>query len=84
MKLFIGEHEVPPSRAEYAWTLALGQTITVNEPERALREYAAECAQVGMPVPVRGALAHADFWVRFVDARRLTLARVPASEAPCL
>lgn len=84
MKLFLGDHEVPQGAAEYSWTLATGQRIVIDAPESPLRNYAAECAQVGIPIPVRGALAHADFWVHFVDTRRLVVARVPlAKEAPC-
>ncbi len=82
MKLFLGEHEVPTGAADYSWTLATGQVITVNAPEGPLRTYAAECAQAGIPTPVRGALAHADFWVRFVDTRRLVVTRVPLARAP--
>lgn len=72
---------MPTGAADYSWTLATGQVITVHAPESPLRTYAAECAQAGIPIPVRGALAHADFWVRFVDVQRLVVTRV--REAPC-
>jgi len=86
MKLFVGEFEVPSGAADYAWTLATGLTITVHAPDRALRDHAADCAQAGVSIPVRGALAHASFWVRFLDVQRLVLSRVPLAatpEAPC-